>query len=628
MLWQRGFCAVLFCILLLAGSPYKSASAQEQPVSPEYDPTQVTLPEQTPSAILGRALFAENCAPCHGAEGNSDGPVTPNLPAPPPKLTDPQTSWQRSPAEYFHIVKYGRIGQMMPPWSNRLDDEQIWQAAYYAWSLHTSQEAVEAGRQLYEAALPNADESQKAELDGLLTAHALPFTTQAELADTLQSTLPGAADWSDAERQSVLDYLRTFSYIAPWDSAYRPGAGQVQGRVQLHPADGSAPGPVANLPVTMTAYLEITPIATFTTTTDTDGLFQFGDLSTASGIVYIARAPYMDVAYESGIIQLTDAQPEANTPILVYETSDDPSGLRISRANWVVDYKPGELVVGLILAMGNDNAATFVGQAVDGVDQPVTTQFLLPEGADDVQFQGGVEGGRFLVVDRHVYDLAPVAPGAGTQQLFLSYRMPYEGEQIEFAQEFLYPIDQLNLLVADLPALEVQAPDLSFIGDDALQGLSYQLWGGQNLTPQSFDVTLTGLIPPGGIDPRQAAAPAGAVAEGEQAATADSRVAVATTTPPLEPIVAFSIGGGLLLALIGASIWPLRRMGNQSRREALVEEKAALLQRIAELDDDAAAAKIEQTLWIRERAQLKRRLLDLAQQLSELDDKNVRSTAN
>ncbi|MEZ4656791.1 MAG: hypothetical protein R2911_04405 [Caldilineaceae bacterium] len=65
------------------------------------------------------------------------------------------------------------------------------------------------------------------------------------------------------------------------------------------------------------------------------------------------------------------------------------------RANWVVDFQPGELVVGLILAMGNDSAATFVGQPVAGVDQPVTTQFLLPEGATDVQFQGGVLGGVF-----------------------------------------------------------------------------------------------------------------------------------------------------------------------------------------------------------------------------------------
>ncbi|MEZ4656792.1 MAG: hypothetical protein R2911_04410 [Caldilineaceae bacterium] len=137
--------------------------------------------------------------------------------------------------------------------------------------------------------MPNVDDAQKAELDGLVTPHALPFTTQAELDGALQSVLPGAADWSAAERQNVLDYLRTFSYIAPWDTAYRPGTGQVQGRVQLHPADGSAPTPVANLPVTMTAYLEISPIATFTTTTDAAGNFQFDNLSTASGVVYIAR---------------------------------------------------------------------------------------------------------------------------------------------------------------------------------------------------------------------------------------------------------------------------------------------------------------------------------------------------
>ncbi|MEZ4656790.1 MAG: hypothetical protein R2911_04400 [Caldilineaceae bacterium] len=56
--------------------------------------------------------------------------------------------------------------------------------------------------------------------------------------------------------------------------------------------------------------------------------------------------------------------------------------------------------------------------------------------------------------------------------------------------------------------------------------------------------------------------------------------------------------------------------GGQSRRDTLVQEKEALLKRIAELDDEAASAKIEQARWIRERAQFKRRLLDLAQQLS------------
>lgn len=617
MLRQRGFCAVLLIFWLLISGTFQNVSAQEQPVSPEYDPAEVTLPEQVPSAALGQALYAENCAPCHGAAGDSDGPVTPNLPAAPPKLSDPQTLLQRSPAEYFHITKFGRIGQMMPPWSNRLDDEQIWRSVFYAWSLHSSQEGVEAGRQLYETALASAGDGQQAELETLLTEHALLFTTQAELADALQDILPeAAANWSAAERQNVLDYLYTFIYTPPWDTAFRPGSGAVQGVVELQPADGSAPQPVPNLPVTMTAYLEITPIATFTTTTDAEGNFQFDELSTESGVVYIARAPYLDVLYESGIIQLSESQSSAETPILVYETSDDPSALRITRANWVVDYQPGALVVGLILAMGNDSSATFVGQPVDGVEQPVTTQFLLPEGAENIQFQGGVLGGRFQMVDRYVYDLAPVAPGAGTQQLFLSYHLPYAEEQIEFAQEFLYPIDQLNLLVADLPSLDVQAPQLSFIGTDALQGLSYQLWGAQDLTPQSFSVALTGLIPPGGIDPRQAAAPL-TMPEGGQPASTDPNVAVATTAPPMEPIVAFSIGGGLLLLLIGASIWPLRRMTGESRRDVLLLEKEQMLKRIAELDDLAATSEIEQTRWARERAQLKRRLLDVAQQLAE-----------
>jgi hypothetical protein len=37
------------------------------------------------------------------------------------------------------------------------------------------------------------------------------------------------------------------------------------------------------------------------------------------------------------------------------------------------------------------------------------------------------------------------------------------------------------------------------------------------------------------------------------------------------------------------------------------------------LDDDATASKIDQARWIRERALLKRRLLDIAQQLTEFE---------
>jgi mono/diheme cytochrome c family protein len=40
--------------------------------------------------------------------------------------------WSRSPAELFHTTKFGRMQGMMPPWRNRLDDTQIWNAVAYA----------------------------------------------------------------------------------------------------------------------------------------------------------------------------------------------------------------------------------------------------------------------------------------------------------------------------------------------------------------------------------------------------------------------------------------------------------------------------------------------------------------
>ena len=56
-----------------------------------------------------------------------------------------------SPAQMFFTTKYGRMQQMMPPWRQRLDDSQIWDAVAFAWSLHTEQKAVAAGKELYDA---------------------------------------------------------------------------------------------------------------------------------------------------------------------------------------------------------------------------------------------------------------------------------------------------------------------------------------------------------------------------------------------------------------------------------------------------------------------------------------------
>jgi len=65
-----------------------------------------------------------------------------------------------------------------------------------------------------------------------------------------------------------------------------------------------------------------------------------------------------------------------------------------------------------------------------------------------------------------------------------------------------------------------------------------------------------------------------------------------------------------------ALILPLRKQKILDRATALQQEKAALIQRIAQLDDQQASGAIETQAWSQERARLKSTLLEVAHELA------------
>ncbi|MHA1559818.1 MAG: c-type cytochrome, partial [Alphaproteobacteria bacterium] len=90
--------------------------------------------EEEPQIAIGRAIYEDNCAACHGANlaGQPDWQTPlPNgrLPAPPHDATG--HTWHHSDDELFALVKNG-IGALvpgyqsdMPPYEDTLSDHQI-----------------------------------------------------------------------------------------------------------------------------------------------------------------------------------------------------------------------------------------------------------------------------------------------------------------------------------------------------------------------------------------------------------------------------------------------------------------------------------------------------------------------
>lgn len=86
----------------------------------------------TPASIArGKAIYAANCASCHGANGAGDGPAGKALSPKPADLA--AMAPQHPPGDLAWKIENGRGA--MPPWKDTLKPTQIWDVVNYLQSL-------------------------------------------------------------------------------------------------------------------------------------------------------------------------------------------------------------------------------------------------------------------------------------------------------------------------------------------------------------------------------------------------------------------------------------------------------------------------------------------------------------
>lgn len=113
--------------------------------SPALDPA----PDRPPDIEAAQAIYAQQCAACHGAGGRGEGPaVTPAMKPPPTDFTDPERARSRSLYGLFNTITLGVEGTAMPPFE-KLSKEERWSLAFYVGSLHVEPEALAAGERSF-----------------------------------------------------------------------------------------------------------------------------------------------------------------------------------------------------------------------------------------------------------------------------------------------------------------------------------------------------------------------------------------------------------------------------------------------------------------------------------------------
>src|ERR1044071_2015588 len=207
--------------LLLALTPILLAAcnftlAEDVTPPPNYVPPTpaATLgplfPAQAPSTVNGAAIFVEKCAPCHGATGLGDGEQGIQLGVTVPAFGLPEIARPASPALWYTTVTRGNMERFMPPFTSSLSDQQRWDVVAYALTLHTSEEQIAKGKQLFEANCKNCstdffkDQSKMSSLSGVELARIIKQGN--DQVPAFGSKL------SDNDVWAVADFLRSLSF--------------------------------------------------------------------------------------------------------------------------------------------------------------------------------------------------------------------------------------------------------------------------------------------------------------------------------------------------------------------------------------------------------------------------------
>lgn len=598
-----------FVLLLVSFTQLVSTTAAQEPV----------VPQKTPDATAGLEIFAERCSPCHGPSGGGDGSMAANLPIPPAVFSNPE--YQRSvlPGTMFDKIYNGVLSSGMPPFGEGTESQRpiptanLWDLTAAIYTLGTSAGQVAQGQLVYEDSCqschgpagqgdgPDADGLDSTALD--ITGLDYWFTRSNEMvfAD-IEAGGIAEHDYSltQDDQWAVVDFARTFGYSYADPNAPAPPVafGTVFGIV----TNGTSEEPLADAEVMLRAFtVSFEETLNMTATTDETGSFSFDLEDVPSDWVYLVSTSYGDLSFSSDAGRVSNAEPELDLPVTVYDKTTDASMINIDQMHVIIDLLDGGLAITELYVIGNQSAAVFVGET-GNIDEG-TVQITLPENAQDISFEramGSFENAipamEFFQTGNTWSDTLPLSPGQGSSTLIVRYAIPYE-DNANLSHSLKYRATQATIILPDA-GIEVDGSSWSFQGAQQMgEGNAFLMYDRTALPAgEELNISLSGKP--------QFDAVGGNSALPERDRTSE-----------------LIIGLGALLLIAAAAIFIIRNWQARSDADeqyvaeeeappvnAAAAKKAQLLQSIVELDRAFKNGELEESDYAAQREQLKNEL--------------------
>ena len=417
---------------------------------------------------------------------------------------------------------------------------------------------------------------------------------EAILADLESENILGVdiARLSEVEKLSLIDYGRSlhYSYIDPL-AAFAPiEQATLSGQV----INGTTNETLTEGEVRLRAFnIQLEELYSETAPLNADGTFTFELENVPPDWVFLADVTYGDLGFNSSPVQVSNAQPIAQIPLFVFETTTDSAVVQVERLQLILSFAQEQLLVSELYQFSNVGAAVFVGEA-GNADQG-TVEIHLPAGAANVQFQRGfgttqesfIPANKVMQTETGWADTVPLRPGAGSSILLVNYDLPYT-DGLLLAHPLTYPV---NSAITILPqaGVEIIGEDWVFQGvQETISGTFEGYINSQLTNADVLSLTLDGR-PAQIID-----------AQGNPIAARNQNSEL------------FIGGIGLTLALAVGFFFAQRWRTEQPQMAVVANGRVAqnkdvqvMLQAIANLDDAYEAGELDETAYQQQRQELK-----------------------
>ncbi len=562
-------------------------------------------PADVPDAHAGLPLYANRCANCHGPEGKGDGEMSGNLPKPPRDYSDEEFRRTAVPSMMFQTITDGRLEGGMPPFgpssSNAIDTAGRWDLVAAVYSLGTPAAALEEGRAVYEENCLSCH-GENGDGDGPQAADSA--ATPTDLTDlrywynrsnemvfvNLQDTeiVDHAYALDEAALWDVTDYARSFSYVfADPQAAAQPIASvSIAGQVM----NGTTDELVTAGAVTLRAFTpDLQEAATFTTVVGPDGRYAFDVTDAGADWVYMASIDHGDLNFSSNPDRLDMSDPQLEMPIVVFDTTNDPSAININQVHMIMDVVNDMVQISEIYVLSNLEPAVFVGES--GVSDEGTLKLALPAGAENVEFQRSfrsfenfLPATEVIATEQGYADTVPIRPGDGAMNLLVSYELPFE-EGMTVGHPVFYETGNATVVVPDI--------GLSIEGEAWMSEGSQQMGNVGSINSYSRPALAAGEAISFSLEGRP-----------EMPARVGGDVSVGDNTTGI------LIGGAVLLLVAGGAAYTLHgwRTDAQDAIAEQADQVDRLLYAVAGLDETFETGNLDESVYRERRAELMNQL--------------------